>query len=565
MRWTDFAPGIRQFRNYERAWLRGDLIGGVTVAAYLVPQVMAYAAVAGVPPVAGLWAVFGPLMVYVVFGSSRNLSVGPESTTAIMTAVAVAPMANGDGERYAALAAAMGVMVGVLCLVASAVRLGFLAGLLSKPVLIGYMAGIALMMMSSQLGKLSGVDVEGTGFIEEVRSFSGGLSGVHWATVVLSATVLCGFLVLSWQFPKLPGPLIGMLGAAAVVALFNLSDAGIKIVGDIPAGLPVPGFDGISASDWPGLVLPALGIAIVAFTDNVLTGRAFAPKDSEPINANSELVALGLANVSAGLMHGFPVSSSGSRTAIAVAMGSRTQLYSLAAMATIVVALLAARDVLEAFPTAALGALVVFAAFRLIEVGEFKRIARFRRSELAIALLTTVSVLGLGVLYGIVVAIALSILDLLRRVARPHDGILGYVPGLAGMHDIDDYPNAKPVEGLVVYRYDAPLCFANAENFRERAMSAVEDAKYDVRWFVLNAEANVEVDLTALDALDQLRGELQDRGITFALARVKQDLRNSLAAAGLVDRIGDSLIFPTLPTAVAAFREAVPEARNGAG
>ncbi len=559
MKWTDFAPGIQQFREYERGWLRGDLVGGVTVAAYLVPQVMAYAAVAGVPPVAGLWAVFGPLMVYAVFGSSRNLSVGPESTTALMTAVAIGPLAGGDGQRYATLAAMMGILVGVACLIASAVRLGFLAGLLSKPVLVGYMAGIAGLMISSQLGKLTGVEVDGTGFVEEVVSFVDGISGTHWPTVTLAITVLTVFLLLNWRYPRLPGPLIGMLAATAVVALLNLGDEGIRVVGAIPAGLPVPGFEGFDWVDLPKMVLPALGITIVAFTDNVLTGRAFALKDSAPISANSEFTALGLANLSAGLMHGFPVSSSGSRTAIAVAMGARTQLYSIVAVLTIVLALLAARDVLSAFPVAALGALVVYAALRLIEIGEFRRIAKFRRSELAIALLTTISVLSLGVLYGIAVAIGLSILDLLRRVARPHDGVLGYVPGLAGMHDIDDYPNAKTITGLVVYRYDAPLFFANAEDFYRRAHDAVIDATYDVHWFVLNMEANVEVDLTALDIMDQLRDELDERGITFALARVKQELREALTAAGLVERIGESLIFPTLATAVEAYHAKFPE------
>ncbi|CAM3698444.1 SulP family inorganic anion transporter [Smaragdicoccus niigatensis] len=548
-----FAPGIAQFRDYDRRWLRGDLIGGVTVAAYLVPQVMAYAAVAGVPPVAGLWAAFGPLIVYAVFGSSRNLSVGPESTTALMTSVAVGGVAHGDGERYATIAALMAVIVGVLCLLARVVRLGFLAGLLSKPVLVGYMAGIALMMMSSQLGKITRVHVEGDGFVPEVSSFISQVATVHWPTVGLAAIALTLFLLLSWRWPKLPGPLIGMVLAAAVVWVFGFTDNGIKVVGAIPAGLPAPGFTGVAWSDIPALILPAIGITIVGFSDNVLTARAFAPKDAAPINANAEFAALGMANIASGLMHGFPVSSSGSRTAIAVAMGSRTQLYSLTAMLTIVVALTTARGVLEAFPTAALGALVIFAALRLIEVGEFRRIAKFRRAEFAIALLTTFAVLGLGVLYGIMTAIGLSILELLHRVARPHDGILGYVPGLAGMHDIDDYPDARPVDGLVVYRYDAPLCFANAEDFRSRALAAVDAASYPVKWFVMNAEANVEVDLTSLDMLDDLRRELNERGITFALARVKQDLRESLKAAGMLDRIDDSLIFPTLPTAVEAF------------
>ena len=302
------------------------------------------------------------------------------------------------------------------------------------------------------------------------------------------------------------------------------------------------------------LLLPAVGIAIVAFSDNVLTARTFAARHDQRVDANAELRALGVCNAGSGLLHGFPVSSSGSRTALGDALGSRTQLYSVVALACVLAVMLAGRDVLANFPMAALGALVVYAALRLIDVPEFKRLARFRRSELILALATTASVLVIGVLYGVLVAIALSILDLLRRVARPHDAVQGFVPGIPGMHDIDDYPDAEQVPGLMVYRYDAPLFFANAENFRDRAVEAVDESPVPVEWFVLNAEANVEVDLTALDVLDQLRSELASRGIVFAMARVKQDLRDSLEAAGLVEKIGEDHIFMTLPTAVEAYR-----------
>jgi SulP family sulfate permease len=266
------------------------------------------------------------------------------------------------------------------------------------------------------------------------------------------------------------------------------------------------------------------------------------------------MLALGTANLAAGVLHGLPVSSSASRTAIGDSLGSRSQVHSLVAVAVVVLVLLVGGPVLAAFPTAALGALVIYAAVRLVELGEFRRIAAFRGSELTLTLATTVGVLLLDVLYGVLVAIGLSILDLLRRLARPHDGILGEVPGVAGMHDVDDYPRATRIPGLVVYRYDAPLCFANADNFRHRALAAVEDSPTPVEWFLLNAEANVEVDITAVDALEDLRAELSKRGIVFAMARVKQDLHDVLARGGFVKRVGEDRIFPTLPTAVAAFR-----------
>jgi SulP family sulfate permease len=302
------------------------------------------------------------------------------------------------------------------------------------------------------------------------------------------------------------------------------------------------------------LLPAALGVAFVGYTDNILTARAFAARRGASIDAKRELLALGAANLGSGLMQGFPVSSSGSRTAIGDAVGGRSQLTGVATLAATVLAVFTLRPVLAAFPTAALGAVVVYAAVRLVDVAEFRRLASFRRSELLIALATAVSVLVVGVLEGVLAAIAISILDLLRRVAHAHDAVQGLVPGLAGMHDVDDYPEAEVVPGLVVYRYDSPLFFANAEDFRMRARSAVASATDPVRWFLLNTEAIVEVDITAVDALESLRRELADDGIVFAVARMKQDLRDALAPSGLVERIGEDRVFPTLPTAVDAYR-----------
>lgn len=551
--WARAAPGLVPLRRYQRAWLRGDVLAGITVAAYLVPQVMAYAEVAGLPPVVGLWAILAPLALYAVLGTSRQLSVGPESTTALMTAVAVAPLAGGDPDRYAALAAVLALLVGALCLVGWAARLGFLADLLSRPVLVGYLAGVAVFMIVSQLGTVSGVPVDGDSFRSEVSSFAANLGQAHGLTVAMSVGVLAFLLIGGRLFPRVPVPLVGVLLASAATAAFSLRERGLQVVGEVPGGLPVPELPAVSFADLSALLLPAVGVAMVGYSDNVLTARAFASRTDERVDANTELLALGAANLSAGLLRGFPVSSSGSRTAIGHAVGSRTQVYSLVALAAVVGVLLVAGPVLAAFPAAALGALVIYAALRLVDVGEFGRIAAFRRSEFVLALGTTVGVLALGVLYGVLAAVALSILDLLRRVARPHDGILGYPPGLAGMHDIDDYPEAAVVPGLVAYRYDAPLAFVNAEDFRYRALAAVDASPTPAEWFLLNAEANVEVDITSLDALEELRAELAQRGIEFAMARVKQDLRHQLAAAGLVGRIGEDRIFPTLPTAVAAY------------
>ena len=562
VRWRRLLPGVDSLTRYERAWLRGDVLAGITVAAYLVPQVMAYAEVAGLPAVVGLWAVLVSLPVYAVFGSSRQLSVGPESTTALLAATVVAPMAAGDPARYAALAAALALIVGALCLLAWLLRLGFVADLLSKPVLVGYLAGVGVLMITGQLGKTTGVPVEGDTVVSQLASFLRGLDEMHGPTVLLSSAVLVLLFVGAHRFPRAPVPLVVMVLAALVTTLLDLQADGIRVVGDVAAGLQRPGVPDVSAADLIALLLPAVGVTVVAYTDNVLTARAFAVRNGYRIDANQELLALGAANVATGFAQTFPVSSSGSRTVIGEALGSRSQLYSLITVVVVAVTLLVGGPLLASFPVAALGAIVIWAATRLIDIREFRRIARFRRSELILALATTAAVLAVDILYGVLIAVALSILDLLRRVARPHDGILGYAPGVAGMHDIDDYPDARTVPGLVVYRYDAPLCFANAEDFTRRALASIDLAGADAEWFVLNAEANVELDVTSADALEELRQELGRRGIVFGMARVKQDLRDELAAAGLVERIGEERIFPTLPTAVAAYVSAYT-ARHG--
>ncbi|WP_432173225.1 SulP family inorganic anion transporter [Streptomyces sp. Tue6028] len=553
--WRRLLPGLGVLLGYRRSWLRGDLLAGVTVAAYLVPQVMAYAGVAGLSPVAGLWAILPALGLYALLGSSRLLSVGPESTTALMTATVVGPLAAGSPGRYATLAAALAVTVGLLCLVARAVRLGFLADLLSRPVLIGYLAGVALIMMVDQLPKLTGAGTTGTEFFPQLWSFLGNLPGARPATVVLSAATLVFLFVVAPRFPAVPGPLLAVvLGTAAVVA-FDLDHRfDVQVIGEVPSGLP--GLAVPDLGELPQLVLPALGVLLVGYTDFILTARAFADRDDEGpgLDADQEFLALGAANLGAGVVHGFPVSSSASRTALASSAGARSQAYSLVAGAVVLAVLLLLSPLLTRTPSAVLGALVVYAAIRMIDLAGFRRLASFRRRELMLALGCLAGVLALDILYGVLVAVGLSVAELLTRVARPHDAVEGLVPGMAGMHDVDDYPQARTVPGLLVYRYDSPLFFANAEDFRRRALAAVDEQTEPVRWFVLNTEANVEVDITALDAVDAVRRELTDRGIVFALARVKQDLLDDLTAYGLAESVGPDLVFPTLPTAVAAYR-----------
>ncbi len=554
--WRRWAPGLGVLLSYDRGWLRGDLIAGVTVTAYLVPQVMAYAEIIGLPAVAGLWAVLVPLLIYAVLGNSRQLSIGPESTTALMTAAAIAALAGPvDLTRRAEVAALIAVAVGVVCLVGWLARLGFLADLLSRPVLVGYMAGIGVLMVVSQYDSLTSLVITGSNPWEETASLIAQVGAVHVPTVVLGLAVTAALFALRRWAPTWPGPLLVMLTAAAVVQLAGLAAEGIAVIGEVPRDLPVPAVPSLVGIDILQLMLVALGIAVVGYSDVILTGRAFAAKREERVDATGELLAMGTANIANGFLAGFPVSSSASRTVIGDAAGSRTQLHSLVAAAMVLGTIFVFSPVLAAFPEAALAGVVVYAGIRLIDVGELRRLARFRLSEVVLAVVTLAAVLVTGLLNGIGIAVALSLLDLIRRIAHPHDGVLGYVPGVAGMHDVGDYPGATQIPGLVVYRYDSPLFFANADDFLTRALAAVRAAEPTPHWFLLNAEANIEVDLTAVEALEQLRRALADQGVVFAMARVKMEVREQLRAAGFLASVPQDRIFATLPTAVAGYAD----------
>ena len=540
-------------RPPEARALRRDVVAGVTVAAYLVPQVLAYAGLARVPPVAGLWAAFVALAVYFLIGSSPQLSVGPESTTALMTGAALATITvpGGSPQDTAALLA---LAVGGVCLLAWAGGLAFLADLLSKPVLVGYMAGIAGLMVLSQTGRGTAADVPDGDPLAQAWWVAQHPGAIHWPTLAVCLGTLAVLLVGDRLWPTGPVPLIGMLAATLAVAVARLSRDGVAVVGALPFALPDVGLPAVSSLGSWALLTTALAIAVVGFTDNVIDARAFAARRGDRVDARRELLALGVSNVAAGLVHGFPVSSSGSRTAIVDAVGGRSRWAGLSTLAAALVLVVALRPVLARFPDGALAAVVVYAGLRLVDVKEFVRIARYRRTELVIALATTFGVLVLGVLVGVLVAVSLSLVDVFRRVARPHVAVEGLVPDLAGMHDLDDYETAEAVPGLLVYRYDAPLFFANAENFLARVRESV--AAHHPEWVLLNAEAIGEVDLTGADALETLRAELAEKGIVLALARLKQDPRDALQPSGVLDRIGEDHIFPTLPTALEAFRAA---------
>ena len=558
------TPGIGVLRSYRRSWLRADVAAGISVAAYMVPQVMAYTALVGVPPVTGLWTALAALVVYTVMGSSRVLSVGPESTIALMAGTAITPLAGADPDHAIALGAALSLIVAGWCLIGRMARLGVISDLLSQPLLVGYLAGAAVLMVVGQLGKMTGTSVDGDNVVAQLQSFAEVVDDTDLLTVAVGAGTLGVLLAIHFARPHWPATLIAVTIATVVCTVAQLTDHGVAVVGAVPTGLPTPGIPSVTWDEVQTLLLAGLGIAVIAYSDVMLIARAFPSPAEEgkppgdAIDPQQELVALSGVHVAVGLMSGFPGSSSGSRTALAITAKAHSQMYSLVAAAVVLLVLFVAGPLIENLPQASLAAVVFYAASKLVSWREFVRLARFRPTELLLAILATLGTALFGVLVGVGLAIALSLLEILYRLARPHEGVLGRVPGLAGMHDVDDYPDAETLPGLVVYRYDAPLFFVNVGDLRRRALLAVDQEnaafpEHPVRWLILNVEANVEVDITAADGLRDLHADLAARGVRLALARVKRDLRTPLERAGLADLIGEDMLFPTLSVAEDAY------------
>lgn len=550
--------------GFRSVW-KGDLVAGLTVTAYLIPQVMAYAGIAGLPPQAGLWTIAVTFLIYAVFGSSRHLSVGPESTTALLTAATLGPLAHGDATRYAALAVLLAAMVGVIALIAWLLRLGFVADLVSHPVLIGYLAGLAVIMVTSQLGKLTGLSLSGDTFIEQMRALVNALQTqtISWWSLSVGVFVLVLLILTVRRWPRIPMTLVAVVAATFAVWVLGLQDHGVKVVGEVSLTLPTINATLPVFSDVSLLLLPAIGVAVVAYADNVMTARAFAQRNEYRIDDNTELLALGSVNIGASLIGGFPVSSSASRSVLAESAGAKSQYTSIFASLFVVITALFLGRGLALFPLAALGGLVTYAAVRLVDFHEFTRMLRFRYREFALAICATLGVLVFDILYGILLAIGLSLIELLTRVAKPHTAVLGQVPSLAGWHDIADYPRAKQIPGLVLFRFDSPLFFANADLFTHDCRVAIREADPPCQWFVINMEGVVEVDITGLDALNELLDWCNERDVVLALTRVKFQIHELMDRHGVGERIGIARMFPTIPTAVDAYQQWADGHRRG--
>ena len=550
---TRMIPVSGQLPGYRAPSARRDLIAGVTVAALALPSAMAYSEVAGLSPVNGLYALLLPTVAYVLLGSSRQLIVGPEGSISTLVAVAVLPLAVAGSPAAAELAAALALLVALCFGLAWVLRLGWVADYFSRPVLIGYIHGVAVILVIGQLGKLFGLSIDATDPLEQLEEVVRELDGVSGLTVALAAVALVTLFSLRAVIPKLPAALLVVVAAIAVSWALDLQAHGVAVVGVIPAGLPSVEVPTPAWQDVIHLLPAAVGIFLVSFADEILTARSFAGKHNQHVRARQELLAMGTANAAAGLTQGFSVGASGSRTAVNDDMGARTQVAALIAAATVLVILLFLTEPVQYLPKAVLGAVIVFAAVGLIDPQAWRALRAVDPVEVAIAGVTTGCVVVFGVLEALVVAVGLSVIDAVRRSARPHDAVLGWVESLGRYGDVSLHRSATVTPGIVVYRLDDRLFFANARYFKGRVREAVRAAQAPVRWLVFDAEAVTHTDSTGLDALEQLAKDLRADNITLVVARLRTRMEEQFDLAGLTETIGSEHFFPTIRAAVDAF------------
>lgn len=539
-------------RGYQTAWLRSDIVAGVSVAAVALPIAIAYSQLAGVPPVYGLYASLLPLLAYAVFGSSRQLIMAPDAATCAIIAAVVAPLALHDASRYLALTSALAIIAGVFCIVAGFARLGFLTNFLARPILTGYLNGIAICIISGQLGPLFGFQVASSGFFRTIWHFAQGLPGTHPATLAVGATTLALLFALSRTLPKVPGPLVAVALGIAASAWFGLSGMGVALLGAIPAGLPALVVPRIAATDWEPLAMGAIGLALISYNSAMVTARSFAARNHYDIDANREFIALGVSNIGAGFSQGFAVSGADSRTAVNDAVGGKTPLTSLVAAIALGLTLLFLTRPLSLLPIAVLSAILIKAAMGLFDIRALRELRRVSPPEFRLALVAMLGVITVGVLPGVVVAVVAALAQLLVRASLPHDAVLGRVAGSDAFVDIATHSDAVPTPGVLVYRFDAALLFFNADHFRARARALAAGAGSGVRHFVLDAETMPWLDTTGVASLEHVHGELADLGMVLSIASAKAPVRGMLDRSGVGGRIGARQMFASLAAAVDA-------------
>ena len=553
------VPGLRAIRTYDRSWLPIDALAGLTVWALLVPQALAYAQLGGFDAVIGLYASLGALLGYALMGGVREMSVGPEATIALLTASIIAPLAEGDPSRYLALGAGVALMAGILLMLAGIARLGFVTRYLSRPLLVGYVAGSAIVMIVSQLDSLIGITlVAQDDTLAELTETIRRLGETDPTTLAVGLGVIAIVLVVKRMDKRLPAYLVGVLAAIAVSVLFGLEAQGVKVVGDIPPGLPPLGLPTIGLADLPLLLVPAAAIGLLIYADSGVTGQVLGRRGGYRVDGDGEFLGLGAANIGASLTGGFPVNGSQSRSFTAADMGARSQLASIVAAALVVVTLLFLTWLFAPLPKAALAGVIIVVAAGLLDPSEFRRLAAVARSEAALALLATVIVVAVGMLAGVLVIALLSLLLVAQRAARPPRNFLVRVPGTDSYRSAGSTPDGQAEPGMVLYRFDGPLFFANADVFRDDVTVAVAAAEPPARWVVLDMEGIADTDSTATQMLVELLGDLAGRGVTVAFARLKSPVAAYLDRAGIGAAADPGRVFLEVDDAVAAFHDLAP-------
>jgi sulfate permease, SulP family len=543
-------PVSANLAGYPKRNARHDVIAGLTIAALAVPSGMAYAELAGLSPVVGLYALLLPAVAYTILGSSRQLIVGPEGALALLVATAVAPIAAGDPSRYAALAAMLAGLVGTIAVVGRVIRLGWIADYFSRAVLVGYLHGIVIVLITGQLGKLFGLSISARDPIPQLREFVDEISDAHGLTIAVAAVSLATVLVLRWKAPRVPGPLVLVVGGIAASAVFGLDDHGVAVVGHIPPGLPSFRWPSVGLDDVGKLLPAALGLFAVAYADGILTARSFAGRNGQHVDANQELLALGAANLAAGVTQAFPVGASGSRTAVNDQIGGRTQFVGLVGAAVVAIVLLFLTAPVEKLPNACLGAVIVAAAIGIVEPEAWRALARAGRGQVLIAVITLAGVVIVGVLEALVVAVVFSIVEVVTRSARPHDAVLGYVERLGRWANVSMHPSARVKPGIVVYRMDDRLLFANARYFKGRVREAIAGAPTLTRWLIFDTEGLTGIDASGVEAIEQVVESLRRDDITFVVARMKSPIEQQFTSTHLTETIGEENFFPTVQAAV---------------
>ncbi len=553
-----WVPALATLRTYQRSWLGKDLVAGLVLTAVLVPVGMGYAEAAGLPAIYGLYATIVPLMAYAVFGPSRILVLGPDSSLAAIIAATIVPLAAGDPDRLVALAGMLALLTGALCILAGLARFGFVTDLLSKPIRLGYLNGIALTVLVGQLPKLLGFSASGDGLVRETISLVQGIAQglTNWTAFAIGAACLVIIFVCKRWWPRVPGVLVAVVGATIVVGALNLATtAGVAVVGPLPPGLPSFQIPIVSLADLGTLAAGAIAITLVSFADTSVLSRTFALRGGYEVDENQEIIALGAANVAAGFFQGFSISSSSSRTPVAESAGAKTQLTGVVGALCIALLLIFAPNLLQNLPSAALGAVVIAACVSLVDVKGVVRLYRLRRSEFVYSIACFLGVALIGVIQGIFIAIGLALLAFIWRAWRPYDAVLGRVDGLKGYHDVTRHPDARRIPGLVLFRWDAPLFFANADIFHDHILRAVAEAPTPTRWVIVAAEPVTDIDVTAADMLSALDDELQRAGIELGFAEMKGPAKDRLKQYGLFHKFGDDLFFRTMGQAVDAYVE----------